>query len=212
MKKLLLILVLCPFIVKAQFRNDGNVYCFKRYKYVKDGVPEKDSQGKIVFAYFYDYDMVWLEYSTLKEYKKRKITDPQYPLSQIKRAIREEHEKLNRRPMSGNEKINLIKYDSQYSNLKRFTYRRYLSSSIYDYSIGFNTYFKWSPFEFVGPNTISGAGMFAIYLGPFSYCYSFSKDLSEMIEWTLAEPNDRYYFKSLNMDDLYEDDYDFLLE
>lgn len=114
--------------------------------------------------------------------------------------------------MSGNEKINFTKYDPQYSNTKRLTYRRYLSSSIFDYVNGFNMYFKWSPFEYVGPNTVSGTGMFAIYMGPFSYCYSFSKDLSEMIEWTLAEPNNRYYFKSMSMDDLDEDDYDFLLE
>lgn len=162
---------------KAQFSSSDKVYCYQYVKTVEDGVVKRDDADPLVyFVCFYGEwaGGVWDPSSIVGE---KIVSEPDYYNS---KAI--EDAKSSRINNSPNEiwGHHYMRYNNSYSTSSKVTYRLWFDGG-YDINSDSGS-----------PKAVRKSAQW------LNHCLSFSFDKSEMISWSIENPNIRRYYKLID--------------
>lgn len=189
-----LILLLFGFVANAfaQFSSSETVYCYK-YDYTSnDGIKSRKSSTSYYFVNFQNNMMGYTNASDINYIRQRILENPSYYEDAARNDLAYNYSRWKSSPSGlptmgpARASTSIYQYNAQYSTSSRYTYRQIVkwacsSGNIWD-SFGQGNY--WDKPSWSG------------------LCYSFSTDLSEMIIWSTSDPENRDYYKRINMSEL----------
>lgn len=189
MKKILFNLLCCFFVtnIYGQFYGGEDVYCYQ-YQYTNnDGIKSKKQQVIYCFVNFQKDMMEFYKEIDVKRIRKNLLENSFYYEDAVRDKLAKNYSNWKRgatmediNPFWGNTTVALYKYNEEFSTYSKYTYRRYVKTA---WSNQF-PYAQW------------GKPHWSVD------CYTFSKDRSEMIIWKTNDPENRDYFKLIDVSDL----------
>ena len=168
--------------VIAQFKSSQETFCYRYVRTNNDGIISKNSNAdEIVFVTF-QKKLMGKESSSAKTAGQKLVEDPNYYDNLAKSRIAEWN--------NPNDKLSIFihKFSSQYSNSSIYSYRGYSKSK------------RWQgmPFQYGYPYG------YYVWENPSwtNYVYSFKIDRSEMIVWSISDPDNKDYYTLINPNSL----------
>ena len=174
--------------MQAQFVSSENVYCYE-YDYTNnDGIKYKSGSG-YYFVNFQNEVMGFVYESKINTIRQNLLDNPNY---YDEKAIENLADSYSRWKDGGgaygamwaayanDNDLNIILYTSQYSTASKYTYRVKQRNLLYG---GYGSY-HWGDPHWT------------------NQCYSFSVDKSEMIVWSTSDPENRKYYKRIDVSNL----------
>lgn len=190
MKKLFFMNLLCCLFVTnvyCQFYGGEDVYCFQ-YQYTNnDGIKSKKQQVRYYFVNFQKDMMAFYETYDIKRIRKNLMENSTYYEDAVRNKLAENYSNWKRaatfqdiNPFYGNTTVVIFKYNEEFSTYSKYTYRGY------------------------GKTAWSNQFPHAQWGKPYwqDKCYTFAKDYSEMIIWSINDSENRDYFKLIDVSNL----------
>lgn len=159
-------------IAHAQFYSSETVYCYE-YDYTSnDGIRSKKSDQRYYFVNFQN-NMMGFTTDAPTNVRKNLMSSISYYDDKARNDLATKYSDWKKAPTPFSYAVIYLYYEA-YSTYNKYTYQRLQRSS--------------------------GFGGTAEYWGPD--CYTFSIDRSEMIIWKTSDPNNRDYYKKVDVSDI----------
>ncbi len=168
-------------LANAQFRSSDSVFCYQYYKTVDNGViSKKEGDPYVYFFCFYGEKAGYRGGRTL-DVARKLSSEPDFYSSA---AINDAHRGCGSMLVFGDIiTLSCYKIDLNLTTSTKITYRKWESGGKNHEPRPDGTFYEYTVPE--GWNTKPGE----------DWCISFSRDKSEMIQWSYSNPNKRDYYK-----------------
>lgn len=182
----LLLVLITSISACAQFSSSETVYCYK-YEYTNnDGIKSKKSSMSESY-YFVNFQNDMMGYTSdngLKRIRQRMLEDPSYYENAAINDLAYNYSKWKTQPSfvgSYFARASILKYNAEFSTYSKYTYRSLIKSA--QSNIMAQQAWWGEPYW--------GSG-----------CYTFSTDKSQLIIWSTSDPDNRDYYKRINVSEL----------
>lgn len=178
-------------VAHAQFSSSTTCYYYQYVETLDNGIRSNKNLGVRIVNF--QNEMMGIRADNLSNVKSKLASDPDFYDNEARNNLANNWSKWNSQPtITSNATFNfggksnkpgvaIMKYCSSVSTSSKYTYRRYVKAAVWNY--------------------YTGSGYWASPTWDY-HCYSFSTDMSQMIDWDADNPDIRHYFKRVNKDDL----------
>lgn len=197
-KILLGLFLLNSFVASAQFSSSSKVYCYEYVETDNDGIRSKARETNY---YFFNFQGNMMGYSTANRkqtVKENLLKNEEYYNEEARNDLARDYNKWDSLPNDARSITYIYLFNKQYSSAYKYTYQQCCKKSYYIPSNNWMSYGYIPQYAWGQPEWDNN-------------CYTFSTDKSELIIWSISDPDKKDYYKLVDIDDL-KPNTDFLYE